>query len=183
MTLLKILGLTFSQIILSIITIFFVSVYTKNFITMNAINTTSTFDSISLANTFMVFVTFIVVVSTVIITIVGIAYTSWFARQKETILKDNIDDVVIALMENENLKASVLDKILKQPKIRILITQELNTHTKLQKDDFESVNLKINDRITNELNNLEKKIDAKLNKKQNDFSEAAELQKLLKGRD
>ena len=117
MNILKYIGIIISQIIVSILTVLLIYFVINNYIT---INSTKEIDPISVANTFMVFVTFIVVVATVIITIAGIIYTNWFAKQKETILKENLNDIIESLLSNVKLKEDILEPLAdykKQPVI------------------------------------------------------------------
>lgn len=174
----KYLGLIFTQIIISLITIPLVLSIVD---TSHLNNTVSSADSISLANTFMVFVTFIVVVGTVAITIVGIYYTSWFSKQKEAIIKDNINEVTDALLNNIKLKEEVLNKIIKEPKVNNLLEEYLDNLRITQKSDFDSEIVNINDKINSDITNLEIKVKAIIDKKLQDLDSSKELQELLKG--
>ena len=177
MNILKYIGIIISQIIVSILTVLLIYFVINNYIT---INSTKEIDPISVANTFMVFVTFIVVVATVIITIAGIIYTNWFAKQKETILKENLNDIIESLLSNVKLKEDILDKILKEQKVSRLIKEYFEKQTKIQKKDFEQDVKNLNSKIDLEINNLENKLKTFIFSQINENKDKKEIQDILK---
>ena len=69
-------------------------------------------DPISVANTFMVFVTFLVVVGTVGITAVGIYLSRWWGREKKQVLSENWSDMMETVKSDEKLMKRIKEDLL-----------------------------------------------------------------------
>lgn len=174
--LLKYLGLITLQIFISIVSVFLVISVIGFLIKPNTIQN---IDPIGLANTFMVFVTFIVVVGTVAITIAGIMFTSWFSRQKEAIIKDNIIEVTDALLENQSLKERVLEEILKQKPVKKEFLKLIDEHLKSQKDDFESESKQLKLQLKKDLENFEKTLRTEFKQYSIDAKDGEEINNMI----
>ena len=88
-------------------------------------NSNKVYDSVSIANTFMVFVTFIVVVATVAISIGAVFYTKQYSIAKERLLSENLDDVIKVLADKESIRKELIEKLLSDPSIRKNIDQRI----------------------------------------------------------
>lgn len=91
-------------------------------------NSNKVYDSVSIANTFMVFVTFIVVVATVAISIGAVFYTKQYSIAKERLLSENLDDVIKVLAEKEKIRTELIEKLLNDPNIRANIDKRINNY-------------------------------------------------------
>lgn len=81
-------------------------------------NNVSTSDTISVANTYIVFVTLIFVIATIIITIAVFYFTKQYTRTKEGLLSDNIDEVVKSLIEEEKNHDKVIESFLQNENVQ-----------------------------------------------------------------
>lgn len=147
---LKLIVILLAQFAIAVVSIFTVQYFSKHFIHIGVkkdlmivvTNNTTNMDSLALVNTFMVFVTVIVVIATIIITIVGILYTNWFARQKELILRENIDELIEIIEKKDDIKDKILDKLFKRKKIETI----LNDSLKKQHEEYKKfIDVKIKD--------------------------------------
>jgi len=102
-------------------------------------------DPVSLANTFMVFVTFIVVIATVAISIGAVFYAKQYSQAKERILSENLDEVIEALIKKQEIRNQFIDKMLDSPNIQKGITVRLES---------------LNSDVTEQVNEIDKKVDA-----------------------
>lgn len=91
--------------------------------------TISTADSMAIANSFMVYVTFIFVVFTVAITLAGIYFSRWWSREKKQVLSDNWTDMVKEIKENDKLMAD-LKKGLLSESLEKMMRDEIEQHKK-----------------------------------------------------
>ncbi|WP_345969467.1 hypothetical protein WCX72_08975 [Sulfurimonas sp. HSL1-6] len=64
---------------------------------------TVTGDSIAVANSFMVFVTFIFVVVTVAVTVAGFYFTRWWGREKKQVLNENWSELIETIKKDDKL--------------------------------------------------------------------------------
>ncbi len=172
----KYLSLVIMQIVIAIISVPLV-MSMVNYKPLHSAITGS--DSIALANTFMVFVTFIVVVGTIIVTIAGIAYSNWFSKQKVAVIRENIHEVVEALLEDKNLKDEVLSEILKQQKIKNLINEHIIELTSGMRKDFKSETKDINSTIDKKFEKFETNILSIINKRMENIDAAGTLNKIF----
>lgn len=134
MKILKYIGIIVVIFLMSLVTSFTTFYWINTYFTVDAV--VKNLDSLSLANTFMVFVTFLVVIATILITIVGIFYTNWFSRQKEIILRDNMDDLIEAILQKDNLKDEIWKNLLTKPNIDDMIRDAYSKHNDEFKKDF-----------------------------------------------
>ncbi|WP_373033766.1 hypothetical protein [Sulfurovum sp.] len=102
-----------------------------------------TFDSIALANTFMVFVTFIIVVATVAISIGAVFYTKQYSQTKERLLSDNLDDVIQALVDKDKVRVDFIDKLLNDPVMSQDIEKRINSFGTVVNENVQKQNTKI----------------------------------------
>lgn len=91
--------------------------------------TISTADSMAIANSFMVYVTFIFVVFTVAITLAGIYFSRWWSREKKQILSDNWTDMVKEIKENDKLMTDLKEGLLSES-LEQMMKNEIEKHKK-----------------------------------------------------
>ncbi len=172
----KYLLLLIMQIVIAVISVPFV----MSIVNYRPLNSTITgSDSIAIANTFMVFVTFIVVVGTVAITIAGIVYSNWFSKQKVAVIRENMQEVVEALLKEKNLKDEVLLEILKQPKINQLINTHIEELTSGMRNDFKSERKNIHTAIDEKFEKFETNILSIIDKRMENIDAAETLNKIF----
>ena len=116
MGVLKYLLLFFVQLIITFICVFFYIIFIENYV--GIATTTNPMDSVSLANTFMVFVTFILVGVTLVITLASIWFAKTVSEKKIDIIRDNIKEIVESLLTNKNLQDEVFKEIIEQANVK-----------------------------------------------------------------
>lgn len=70
-----------------------------------------TANSMAVANSFMVFVTFIFVVATVVIALAGMYFTRWWSREKKQVLKDNWSEMIELVKDDSKLMAQLKEDL------------------------------------------------------------------------
>lgn len=136
----RLLGFLLEAIIVLSIVIFGINFFNAM---PNPSKAISSSDSIAIANTFTVFVTFIFVVFTVAITLAGIYFSRWWSREKKQILSDNWTDMVKEIKEN--------DKLMTELK-KGLLSESLE---KMMKDDLKQYKEEINEETTIKLRKMD----------------------------
>ena len=134
MGVLKYLLLFFVQLIITFICVFFYIIFIENYV--GIATTTNPMDSVSLANTFMVFVTFILVGVTLVITLASIWFAKTVSEKKIDIIRDNIKEIVESLLTNKNLQDEVFKEIIEQANVKKALGKHIEELTKAQRDDF-----------------------------------------------
>ncbi|PZP12014.1 MAG: hypothetical protein DI602_10445, partial [Aliarcobacter butzleri] len=130
MRILRYLLLFLVQLVITFVCVFFVIVFIENYV--GIATTTTPMDSVSLANTFMVFVTFILVGVTLVITLASIWFAKSVSEKKIDIIRDNIKEIVDSLLKDKNLKDEVFEEIIKQAHIKKLLKEHIEKLTKEQ---------------------------------------------------
>ena len=159
MGVLKYLLLFFVQLIITFICVFFYIIFIENYV--GIATTTNPMDSVSLANTFMVFVTFILVGVTLVITLASIWFAKTVSEKKIDIIRDNIKEIVESLLTNKNLQDEVFKEIIEQANVKKALGKHIEELTKAQRDDF-----------TNEIENTTKKLNDEIENIQKNFQNA-----------
>lgn len=170
------------QFIISFIMVFLVLAFIENNISTATISADKTFDPISLANTFMVFVTFILVAITLIITMASVWFAKSVSEKKIDIIRDNIEDIVASLLKDKSLKDEAFKEIIEQANVRELLKDHIEELTKAQKADFDKEIKEINKKMNDKIENIQKSIISVIDKKIQDSPEANELNELLGGK-
>lgn len=176
----KYIGLFFIQIVLTFVTVFVVLSFVNAYIGEGIIP--NPMDSISLANTFMVFVTFILVAITLVITMASIWFAKTFSEKKVDIIKDNIKEIVEALLKNQNLKDDVFKEIIQQANVKKLLKEHIEELTKAQKADFDKEIKDITKKMNDEISNIKKSVETIIDKKIQDSAKVDELNELFGGK-
>ncbi len=170
------------QFIISFIMVFLVLAFIENNISTATISADKPFDPISLANTFMVFVTFILVAITLIITMASVWFAKSVSEKKIDIIRDNIEDIVASLLKDKSLKDEAFKEIIEQANVRELLKDHIEELTKAQKADFDKEIKEINKKMNDKIENIQKSIISVIDKKIQDSPEANELNELLGGK-
>lgn len=89
----------------------------------------STADSMAVANSFMVYVTFLFVIVTVGITLAGIYFSRWWSREKKQVLSDNWSDMVEEIKKNDKLMTELKEGLLSES-LEDMMKNELERHKK-----------------------------------------------------
>ncbi len=85
-------------------------------------------DTIAIANTYIVYITFIVVIGTVGLTLAGFYFQKSVAKREGEILNENLDKVIQALDTNqEGFRDKFIQQLLESKNIKPLIQKELDT--------------------------------------------------------
>lgn len=179
MRIVKYLILFIIQIAITFVTVFVVLA----FINVHIDSAKGPMDSISLANTFMVFVTFILVAITLAITLASIWFAKTFSEKKVDIIKDNIKEIVEALLKNQNLKDDVFKEIIQQANVKKLLKEHIEELTKAQKADFDSELKKVTKNLNDEISNIKKSVETIIDKKIQDSAKVDELNELFGGKE
>lgn len=174
----KYIGLFFIQIVLTFVTVFVVLA----FINVHIDSAKGPMDSISLANTFMVFVTFILVAITLVITMASIWFAKTFSEKKVDIIKDNIKEIVEALLKNKNLKDDVFKEIIQQANVKKLLQEHIEKLTNAQKADFDRELGIITKNLNDEISNIKKSVETIIDKRLKDSDKVNELNELFGGK-
>lgn len=116
-------------------------------------------DSLSVANNFMVFVTIIIAISTIILTIAGLSFTKWYSREKLKIIEDNMSEVVESIIKDEKLRKYLISEISKNQSFKVELDNFLNDFSSTQlkeiQDNFEAYKNKMDSYIQELIKNLE----------------------------
>ncbi|MHB1664249.1 MAG: hypothetical protein ACYCT7_03160 [bacterium] len=115
-------------------------------------------DPVEIANTFIVFVTFIVVIATVIISIIIAIYIKQYAMAKERLLTENIDEVVKVFGEKPEIRQEFLSKMLNSPIVRDAMDNEFKKMALNINEQIKNIGIKV-DGIQKETNNNKKEIE------------------------
>lgn len=122
-------------------------------------------DSIAVANTYIVFVTFLVVVATVAISIAAVIYTKQYSQTKERLLTDNLEEMVEEFAKKGKLQDKLIEGILKNHAINMVIQEHLQSLSSNTAETINSMQRKLDDvakerdeKIKEELLNFETRL-------------------------
>ncbi|RLA83506.1 MAG: hypothetical protein DRG78_04235 [Epsilonproteobacteria bacterium] len=104
------------------------------FNTMPPLKPMDTANSMAVANSFMVFVTFIFVVATVVIALAGMYFTRWWSREKKQVLKDNWSEMIELVKDDSKLM-----KQLKEDLFSDTLEEMMKEHIAQHKKDLNSL--------------------------------------------
>lgn len=159
---LKFLGEFIVHVVVTIVVVYFL------FTWLNAVptyNPNKIVDPVSLANTFMVFVTFIIVIATVAISIGAVFYTKQYSQTKEQLLSDNLDDVIKAIVKKDKLREDFITSFFNDPIIRKEIDKRIdnfesniNEKIKLLNQNIDSSDKELKEYIKKEILALENRL-------------------------
>jgi len=86
-----------------------------------------TYDTVAISNTFIVYVTFIVVICTIALTLAGFYFQKSIARREGEILNDNMNKVLEAITTDKDLfREKLVNALLEHEKIKPLIQEKLD---------------------------------------------------------
>jgi len=131
----KYVGLTFKYIFIFIIVVILLSigVYFGYYLysSFPVIRTNHPINAVDVANTFIVFVTFIFVVATIIISFVIVFYAKQYSQTRELLLSENINDMVEVFSKNQEIRNKLVSKIIEDKIVQKTINENL---TKMAQD-------------------------------------------------
>ncbi|AXK48464.1 hypothetical protein CRU87_07955 [Aliarcobacter trophiarum LMG 25534] len=180
MRVLKYLLLFFVQLVITFICVFFSIIFIENYV--GIATTINPMDSVSLANTFMVFVTFILVGVTLVITLASIWFAKTVSEKKIDIIRDNIKEIVESLLTNKNLQDGVFKEIIEQANVKKTLGKHIEELTKAQRDDFTNEIENTTKKLNDEIENIQKSVISIIDKKIQDLPKANELNELIGGK-
>ncbi|MCT7510003.1 hypothetical protein N5U26_06550 [Aliarcobacter cryaerophilus] len=93
-------------------------------------------DPLTVANNFMVFITIFIAITTILLTIFGFSFTKWYSREKNKIIKENIEEVIDSIVKDSDLKKYLISSIVNSPLMQKDMNTFLNTYTSSQKEDL-----------------------------------------------
>ncbi len=126
-------------------------------------NKLMTADPIGVANTFMVFVTFLVVVGTVGITVVGLYLSRWWGREKKQVLAENWSEMIEEVKKDDKLMRKLKEDLLSDS-----LEEMMKEHIEKHNDDAK-------EKFKDEIQKAEKRIFAKIKSDLSDVSVDANL--------
>lgn len=145
-----------------------------------SLDPTSKPDSLAVANNFMVFVTFIVVVATVLITFGGMYFTKEFSRDKKLILKENLEDLKEEFLKNKEIRDQFIELLLKDQKTIEVIDERLNTLSKIRLEEIDTFKSAIIKQYKEEIKQLEDRFSSRIRELQGSDSEIGRIFKSFK---
>jgi hypothetical protein len=108
------------------------------FNTMPPLKPMDTANSMAVANSFMVFVTFIFVVATVGITLAGMYFTRWWSREKKQVLKENWSEMIELVKDDsklmEQLKEDLFSDTLEEMMKEHIVQHKKDLNTLIKKE-------------------------------------------------
>lgn len=127
------INLSFISIFSILVIIFLTELFTSLPISDKAKN----YDTVSISNTFIVYVTFIVVICTIALTLAGFYFQKSIAKREGEILNDNMDKVLQAITTDKDMfREKLVKALLEHEKIKPLIQKELDTRVQSFEKDL-----------------------------------------------
>ncbi len=124
--LIKLFNIAFTSIFTILVIAFLIELINK----LPIINIGKTYDPVAISNTFIVYVTFIVVIGTIILTLAGFYFQRSIAKREGEILNENMEKVLEAISTDEDgFREKLVNKILEHKKIKPLIQDKLDRRT------------------------------------------------------
>jgi len=127
-------------------------------------NKLMTADPMAVANTFMVFVTFLVVIGTVGITVVGLYLSRWWGREKKQVLAENWSEMIEEVKKDNNLMRKLKEDLLS------------DSLEEMMKEHIEKHNEEASKKVKDEIEKAEKRIFAKIKSNLSDVSVDSKLE-------
>ncbi|MFY4862393.1 hypothetical protein ACOTWK_05910 [Aliarcobacter butzleri] len=137
MRILRYLLLFLVQLVITFVCVFFVIVFIENYV--GIATTTTPMDSVSLANTFMVFVTFILVGVTLVITLASIWFAKKVSEEKIAIIRDNTKEIIDSIVQDSDLKKHLISSITNNNSFRKEMNNFLTEYTSSQNQDMKRI--------------------------------------------
>ena len=126
----------FSLMLISLLTIVVIVFLTDLISNLPILKSEIKYDPIAISNTFIVYVTFIVVIGTIILTLAGFYFQRSIAKRESEILNENMDKVLNAITtDKEGFRENLVKELLEHKNIQPLIQEKLDQRVK----SFESL--------------------------------------------
>lgn len=114
-------------------------------------------DALTVANNFMVFITIIIAITTIILTVFGVLFTKWYSRERNKIIKENMEEVIDSIIEDTELKkyliSSILDNHLVKKDLEELLIEFSSSQRADMKADFKSYKNELKEYMKEQLKN------------------------------
>ncbi|MFY4757622.1 hypothetical protein ACOTVZ_06075 [Aliarcobacter butzleri] len=114
-------------------------------------------DALTVANNFMVFITIIIAITTILLTVFGVLFTKWYSRERNKIIKDNMEEVINSIIEDSELKkyliSSILDNHLVKKDLEKLLIEFSSSQRADMKADFKSYKNELREYMKEQLKN------------------------------
>lgn len=112
---------------ISIFSILVIIFLTELFTSLPISDKAKSYDTVSISNTFIVYVTFIVVICTIALTLAGFYFQKSISKREGEILNDNMDKVLQAITTDKDMfREKLVKALLEHEKIKPLIQKELD---------------------------------------------------------
>ncbi|NLK67435.1 MAG: hypothetical protein GX282_08185 [Campylobacteraceae bacterium] len=115
-------------------------------------------DPISVANSFMVYVTIIFAITALLFTLGGIWFQWKISERESIVLSDNMDKILDKINEDEKIKSKIIDKIVSNKEIIESLSTKFG-------ESFKAIDIKINNleknktTLKNDIKNLENELN------------------------
>ena len=106
-------------------------------IDLNSLNTLK--DPISVANSFMVYITIIFAITALLFTLGGIWFQWKISERESIILSDNMDKILATINEDEKIQSKIIDKIVSNKKIMESLLTKFGESFKTIDDKFDKL--------------------------------------------
>jgi len=135
---LKLFEKAFQTLLALFVFIFFIELLYKMPFIKDIQTSTPPADTIAIANTYIVYVTFIVVIGTVGLTLAGLYFQKSIAKREGEILNENLEKIIKALETNEQgFRDNFVEQLLESKNIKPLIQEKLDNRVALLKNELE----------------------------------------------
>lgn len=95
-------------------------------------------DPLTVANNFMVFITIIIAITTILLTVFGVSFTKWYSRERNKIIKENMEEVIDSIIEDDELKKHLISSIMNNTSVKKDIEKFLLEFTSSQRTDIKA---------------------------------------------
>lgn len=106
-------------------------------IDLNSLNTLK--DPISVANSFMVYITIIFAITALLFTLGGIWFQWKISERESIILSDNMDKILATINEDEKIQSKIIDKIVSNKKIMESLLTKFSESSKTINEKFDKM--------------------------------------------
>lgn len=106
-------------------------------IDLNSLNTLK--DPISVANSFMVYITIIFAITALLFTLGGIWFQWKISERESIVLSDNMDKILATINEDEKIQSKIIDKIVSNKKIMESLLTKFGESFKTIDDKFDKL--------------------------------------------
>lgn len=125
-------------------------------IDLNSLNALK--DPISVANSFMVYITIIFAITALLFTLGGIWFQWKISERESIVLSDNMDKILATINEDEKIQSKIIDKIVSNKKIMESLLTKFGESSKTINDKFDKIERNTTT-LKNEIISLKNELD------------------------